>query len=451
MGGIVRAYDLRGVYGEEVDEGIAYRLGRALALWSGAASALVGRDGRRGSISLRDALVQGLTDQGLDVLDIGLCSTPMFYWATQASELGVMVTASHNPPEYNGFKICRRGAVAVGENNGLREIWGLLEKGSFPTGRRGSARSGDVLDGYLAFSLGFLKAERSFKVVVDAGNGMGGHVHRALAERLPSNIAVVPLFFDLDPAFPNHEPNPSRPSVLSALRGRVVEEGADFGVALDGDADRIAFVDERGEYVPSDITTALIARDVLREKPGSKILYDVRSSWATPEEIRAAGGVPVVTRVGHAFIKTAMREEKAAFGGELSGHFYHAEQQNSENTEIVLFRMLNLLAFEKSSLFGLAGPLRSRYPKIDETDYRVPDPAALVKRLGDEYGGMEGVRTVSHLDGVRVDFADWWFNVRPSRTEPYLRLNMAATTPELLRAKLAELEKTIRSWGGVPR
>jgi phosphomannomutase len=362
-----------------------------------------------------------------------------------------MVTASHNPPEYNGFKICRHGAVAVGENNGLREIWTLAEKGRFPRARRGGTRSAEVLDGYLSFSLGFLQTDRPFKVVVDAGNGMGGYVYGALERRLPPKLSLVPLFFELDPAFPHHEPNPSRPAVLGELRRRVVEEGADFGVALDGDADRIAFVDGRGEYVPNDVTTALIARDVLRGKPGSKILYDVRSSWITPEEIRAAGGVPIVTRVGHAFIKTTMREEGAAFAGELSGHFYHAEQQNSENTEIVLCRMMNLLAAEQSSLFDLAEPLRSRYPKIDETDFRVPDPEGLVERLADEYGSREGVRTVSHLDGVRVDFSDWWFNVRPSRTEPYLRLNMAATTTELLRSKLADLEEKIRASGGTRR
>ena len=334
---IFKAYDIRGVYGSELTEDIARRVGRAVVLFTKAQRILIGRDMRVSSVSLRDALMRGILEQGADVVDIGLCSTPLFYWATQKYEAGVMVTASHNPSEYNGFKICRNGARPVGRESGMDVIRKIVLQQDFPDGmRQGISRTEFVLDAYLKFNLGFLKTARPFKIVIDAGNGMGGYTFTRLTELLPETIQIIPLFFELDGTFPNHEANPLKIETLKQLRARVLSEKADLGVALDGDGDRIAFVDNKGVYVPSDITTALIARQVLVEQPGAAILYDIRQSRVTPETITEAGGEPVMTRVGHAFIKTAMREHKGAFGGELSGHFYNAEVQNCEDTQILL-------------------------------------------------------------------------------------------------------------------
>lgn len=442
---IFKAYDIRGIYGTELNEDLAYKIGRAVVRFTDAKKILIGRDMRVSSVSLRDALVRGILEQGADCVDIGLCSTPLFYWATQKFEAGVMVTASHNPSKYNGFKICKDGARPVGKESGMDEIKALVFRKYFSLiKRQGIGSKESVLDAYLKFNLGFLKTARPFKIVVDAGNGMGGYTYARLMELLPKTIQMIPLFFELDGTFPNHEANPLKIETLKQLQAKVLSEKADMGVALDGDGDRIAFVDNEGKYLPSDITTALIAQQVLSEHPGAAILYDIRQSRVTPETITEAGGKAVMTRVGHAFIIEAMREHKGAFGGELSGHFYNAEVQNCEDTQMLLFRMLNLLSSKNLTLAELARPLKKRYAKIPETNFSVSDAAGAIMRLEQEYAPK--AVTVSRLDGVRIDFKDWWFNVRASNTEPLLRLNLEADTPGLLEIKLDKLKKKINSF-----
>lgn len=437
---IFHAYDIRGILGKNLDPGIAYLIGCALAVFTQAKTIVVGRDMRQSSPTLRDALVKGIQDQGSNVVDIGLCSTPMFYWACQDAEAGIMVTASHNPPEYNGFKICHPGAIPIGGHNGLQEIERIVLDQALPApAAKGKQTTKNILDEYVRFGLGFLKAERHWRIVVDAGNGMGGYTYGRLKELASDRLEIIPLFFDLDGTFPNRDPNPVRPEALKQLRQRVVAEKADLGIGLDGDADRIAFVDERGCSVNEDVMAALIARQILQEKPGSKILHDTRASWIVPEEITAAGGIPIETKVGHAFIKLHMREEHAAFAGEVTGHYYNAEQQNTENTMIILMRILNLLASSRKPLSSLAEPLSGRYAKSEERNFRVTDPAQETERIASAYENRSDVTKVSRIDGARIDFPDWWFSIRPSNTEPFLRLNIEARTEDILLKRTNEL------------
>lgn len=438
---IFKAYDIRGVYGEELNEETAYLIGKAVVTYLKVKKILVGRDMRTSSIPLRDALVRGIREQGADVVDIGLCSTSMFYWATQKYKAGVMVTASHNPAQYNGFKICKNGAFPVGESTGMKNIAELVIDGEFPSVRRkGTYEEISVLDEFISFNLSFLKTNKRFKVVIDAANGMGGYVYGALMKRLPSNITIVPLYFEPDGTFPNHEANPLKLETLKDLQKRVIKKKADLGVALDGDEDRVAFVDNKGEPISGDFTTCLIAEQVLLEHPKGTILYDIRQSRITPETISAAGGIPIMTKVGHALIKVAMHEHHGTWGGEGSGHFYNSEQQNSENTQIIFFRLLNLIAEKNKPLSVLVQPLK-KYAKLEETNFTVKNAKEIIVKMEQQY--KKEASSVSHLDGIRVEFADWWFNLRMSNTEPLLRLNMEAKNERMLKAKFKELQKNI--------
>lgn len=442
QGNIFKAYDIRGVYGDELDEGIAYLIGRAIATFIPAKEILVGEDMRVSSKPLKEALIAGITDQGADVVEFGLCSTPMFYFATQTYQAGVMVTASHNPAKYNGFKICRDGTVPVGAPNGMDEIKRLVLEQDFPSAdRKGTRRVINVVDEFIAFNLSFLKTDKKFKIVIDAGNGMGGYTYSELKKRIPHNIEIIPMYFELDGNFPNHEANPLKFETLKALQAKIKEVGADLGVATDGDEDRVFFVDNEGVIVPSDVTHAILAKQVLEEHPGSLILYTVNESRIVPESIAAAGGKSLMGRIGHAYEKIAMREHNAIFAGELSGHFFNAEQTFSENTQIVFFRMLNILAELNVTLADLARPLRTRYAKIEETNFETHNAAQIIDALDSEYSN--NAQSVSRIDGLRVDFADWWFNVRLSNTEPLLRLNLEATTPALMHEKFEELKRKI--------
>lgn len=446
---IFKAYDIRGVYGEELDEGIAYLLGRAVATQlllhkpstGRIKKILVGRDMRVSSVPLRDALVRGIRDQGVDVVDVGFVSSPMFYWATQKYEAGVMVTASHNPAKYNGFKICKDGAFPVGEISGMKELETAVYNQEFPAAsHHGHYEEQDVLDKYMDFCLSFLKTEKPFRIVVDAGNGMGGYIYNELMKRAPTNLHIIPMYFEPDGTFPNHEANPLKPETCKALQDRVVLENADLGVALDGDEDRVFFIDNHGQYLVSDYPSALIAEQVLSEKPGAKILYGINQSRIVPEAIKKHGGTPVLNRVGHAFYKVSMSKEHAAWGTEHSGHYFNPEQQNTENTLIVLFRLLNLLAHKDKTLAELVKPLH-KYEKIPETNFEVADPKGVIAKLEHEYKSQ--AQSVTTIDGLRMDFADWWFCVRSSNTEPLLRLNMECKDKHMLDAKLHELSAKI--------
>jgi phosphomannomutase len=436
---IFKAYDVRGAYPDDIDEAVAHRIGRAVATFLGCRTALVGRDMRASGEKLADALIAGLRRQGVDVTFIGRASSPLVYYAGRDFDCAVAVTASHNPPPDNGMKICASGALPIGSANGLLDIAEIAEKESFAASdREGSLDELSPRADFVRASVEALHAKRRFKVVVDAGNGIGGLDYEQLA-RLDLPLEIVPLYFEPDDSFPHHEPNPLKFETLADLQAAVRREGADAGVALDGDGDRCFFIDEKGEILTADLVTALIAEDVLRDLPGATILYDLRSSRVVREEIEKAGGRAVECRVGHAFIKKALRDEGGVFAGELSGHFYFKESSFAENTFLALFRVLNILDAERKTLSEAIAPLR-RYHSSGEVNSRVDDVGAVLERLEERYADGD----VSHLDGLKVSFDRWWFNVRPSNTEPLLRLVLEADDGELMRDKRDELLALIR-------
>jgi phosphomannomutase len=432
---IFKAYDVRGVVPDQLDAGDAARIGRAVARHLGARALVVGRDARRSSPELAEALLRGIADEGVDVIDVGLVATPMLYYAVEALGAGggVMVTASHNPAQYNGFKICREHAIPVGEASGLREIEALAGaiSGEPAAKRRGGRRSADVVAGYVEHVLALGEERPALAVAIDCGNGMAGVALDPLLAELP--LRVERLYFEPDGSFPNHPADPLHVENLADLRAAVLRAGADFGVAFDGDADRAIFVDERGEPAPSDLVTGLLARSQLRRAPGGKVLYDLRSSWATAEEIREAGGVAEMCRVGHSFVKAAMRESGAVFAGELSGHFYFRFSPSlvADDGVAALVAMLDVLGRERKPLSALIAPLR-RYVASGEISRRVGDPQAILAALEREHAGAP---ELSRMDGLLVRYADWWFNMRPSNTEPLLRLNVEAKSEARMQAE----------------
>jgi phosphomannomutase len=441
---VFKAYDVRGIYGEEIDEQGAYAIGRAYAERFGTRRIAVGRDMRLSSLSMAEAVVNGARDGGADVVDIGLVGTEMLYFAVGSLELdgGIAVTASHNPKEYTGMKIVREGALPVGGESGLLDIRdAALSDGAASPPRRGAVSPEDVYPAFVDKVLSFVEVEaiEPLRIVVDAANGMAGAMLPPVLERLP--VETVRCFFDPDGSFPNHEPNPLLPENREFITRKTRDEGADFGVAFDGDADRCFFVDDTGEFVPGDFVTALLAESVLAKEPGAKIIYDVRASWAVPETISAAGGVPLVNRVGHAFIKHRMRAEDAAFGGEVSGHYYFRDFCRADSGVIPFLLMLELVSQKGQKLSEILRPYRERYFITGELNTPVADVASKLEELKERFG-RDG--TVSELDGVSVDADDWHFNVRPSNTEPLLRLNLEARSRELMERRRDEVLAVIR-------
>jgi phosphomannomutase len=443
---IFKAYDIRGIYPEEVDETGAYAIGRAYVDEFEPRAIAVGRDMRLSSPAMATAVMRGAADSGADVVDVGLVGTEMVYFAVGELELegGIMVTASHNPKEYTGMKIVRRGALPVGGDSGLLDIrtralaLEVKSEGQTP----GRVRSENIWPRWVDRVLSFIDVEvvRPLRVVIDAANGMGGAMLPPVLERLP--VDAVRCFFDPDGTFPNHEPNPLLPENREFIVGRVREEEADLGVAFDGDADRCFFVDDTGEFVPGDFVTALLAASILEREPGAKILYDVRASWAVPKTIEGAGGVPLVNRVGHAFFKHRMREEGAVFGGEVSGHYYFRDFSQADSGVIPFLLMLELVSKREQKLSEILRPYRERYFITGELNTRVDDVALKLQELKERFG-PEG--KVSHLDGLSVDADQWHMNVRPSNTEPLLRLNLEALSPELMERKRDEVLEVIRN------
>jgi phosphomannomutase len=427
---IFKAYDIRGVVPDELDADAARRIGRALARQLGASVLAVGRDARRSSPQLFEQLVRGITEQGVDVVDLGLVTTPMVYFAVEHLGCGggVMLTASHNPPQYNGFKICREHAIPVGEAGGLREIERLAgEAGRWrPTAAPGSVRHADVAAPYVEHALAVGSGRPRLRAAIDCGNGMAGVALGPLLARL--GLEVERLYFEPDGTFPNHEADPLKAENLRDVCDAVKRKGADFGVAFDGDADRAVFVDDRAEPIPSDLVTALLARRALRRHPGGTVLYDLRSSRVTAEEIEAAGGVAEMCRVGHSFVKARMREVGAIFAGELSGHFYFRFSPTlvADDGIAAFVALLDVLATEARPLSQIVAPLR-RYAASGEINRRVADAPRLLAEIEREHAGAP---EISHLDGLLVRYPDWWFNLRPSNTEPVLRLNLEADTRE---------------------
>jgi phosphomannomutase len=443
---VFKAYDVRGIYPDELDEDGAYAIGRALVEEVGPRKIAVGRDMRTSSPAMADAFARGAAEAGADVVDLGLVGTEMVYFAVGDLELdgGAMVTASHNPKEYTGMKLVRAGALPIGGESGLFDIRDRAQSDpALSPGRTpGHVEKHDVWPSYVERVLSFVDVEaiQPLRIVIDAANGMAGAMLPPVLERLP--VDAVRCFFEPDGTFPNHEPNPLLPENREFIVGKTLEEGADFGVAFDGDADRCFFVDDTGEFVPGDFVTALLAESLLEKEPGAKIIYDLRASWAVPETVERAGGVPLVNRVGHAFIKHRMREEGAAFGGEVSGHYYFREFSQADSGVVPFLLMLELVSKRGKKLTQILAEYRGRYFLTGELNTPVTDVDSKLQELQERFGG-EG--DVSHLDGISVDASDWHMNVRPSNTEPLLRLNLEARSPELMERKRDEVLAAIRS------
>jgi phosphomannomutase len=389
------------------------------------------------------AVREGAADGGADVLDIGMVGTEMLYFAVGELGLdgGIAVTASHNPKEYTGMKIVRRGALPVGGESGLHDIRDRARTARWRDATRGEIREEDIWAGFVERVLSFVDVEslRPLRVVIDAANGMAGAMLPPVLERLPM-LDVVRYYFEPDGSFPNHEPNPLLPENREFIIGKTTAEKADFGVAYDGDADRCFFVDDAGNFVPGDFTTALFAESILAKEPGGKVIYDVRASWAVPEAIKNAGGIPLINRVGHAYIKQRMREEDAVFGGEVSAHYYFRDFTQADSGVVPFLLMCDLIS-KRGKLSDVLEPLRARYFITGEINTPVADVPATLGELEQRFGA-EG--RVSQLDGLSIEFDDWHFNVRPSNTEPLLRLNLEARSQDLMERKLDEVHGVIR-------
>ena len=439
---IFKAYDVRGVVPDELDATIARRIGAAFASWARLPAILLGRDCRISSPELAAAITDGATSVGVDVVDLGLASTDLVYFASGSLDLpAVMLTASHNPKNYNGLKFCMPGARPVGEDSGLREIRAIVERGDVPpAAAKGTVSRRDLLEPYTEHVLSFVDASamRPMTVAVDTANGMGGLVVPAVMARLP--VTLHHLFAELDGTFPNHPADPLDPENQKDLKASVLEHHADVGLAFDGDADRVFLVDEKAEDVSGSLLTALVARAMLRQEPGAKIVHNLICSWIVPESIRAEGGVAIRTRVGHSFIKQVMAETGAIFGGEHSGHYYFRKNYRADSGLIAAVVALGELSSAEGAISDVLAPFR-KYFDSGEINSRVDDPKAKIEEIA--VALTDGRQ--DRLDGLTLEYPDWWCNVRPSNTEPLLRLNVEATTAELLARKTAMMLDLIRS------
>jgi phosphomannomutase len=439
---IFKAYDIRGTVPDQIRTEIATLIGRAFAHEIGGKTVAVGRDMRTHSEELADGLCTGLMESGCHVVDLGLISTDALYFGVGHLECdgGIMVTASHNPPEYNGFKMCRSGAEPLSADEGIARIREMVELADFdPPLTGGTRESRLIVEDFANHVLSFVNsaATKPFKIVVDAGNGMAGVMVRPIFEQLPCQL--VPMYFDPDGTFPNHPPDPLNPKNLKDLIARVQEEKADFGVAFDGDADRMFLVDETGKPVGGDIVTLLVARSLLAKNPGATILYNIICSRAVPEAINAAGGRAIRTPVGHALIKPIMKKEEAIFGGEHSGHFYFQKNWNADSGLIAMVVALETISETDCPLSELVASV-DPYVRSGEINTRVTSIPRTLQRLEKEFVN----EVVDHSDGITVAFDDWWFNVRASNTEPLLRLNVEADSTETLEKRTADLLRLIR-------
>ena len=444
---IFKAYDVRGVVPDDLDADLVRSIGAAFAVWSDAPAILLGRDCRLSSPELAAAIAEGATLQGVDVVDLGLASTDLVYFASGSLDLpAVMLTASHNPKQYNGLKFCMPGARPVGEETGLREIRAMIEAGDFPPAdARGAVRPRDLLGAYTEHVLSFVDVEamRPMTVVADTANGMGGLVVPPVLGRLP--VTLHHLFAELDGTFPNHPADPLDPANQRDLKAAMLDVAGDIGLAFDGDADRVFLIDEQAADVSGSLLTALVARAMLRREPGAKIVHNLICSWIVPETIRAEGGVPVRTRVGHSFIKQVMADTGAIFGGEHSGHYYFRENYRADSGLIAAVVAMGEVSASGGTLSELLQPFR-KYFDSGEINSRVRDQHGAIEEIAAELADGRQDR----LDGLTVEFDDWWCNVRASNTEPLLRLNVEARTAELLADKTTWMLELIRDRGGEP-
>jgi len=439
MAGIFKAYDIRGIYGDTLTEDIAFDIGRAIVTFLKCRKVAVAKDIRPHSTPLMDALARGITTQGADVIDLGLASTPICYFGIGSlkADAGVMITASHNPKEWNGFKLTRDKAIPISGATGIMDIEKIFLNKTFdkPADKPGTISKHDAFIGYRDNVLKLADMKKRVKIAADMANAMGAMETKVLR----SVMDVDGLYEDLDGSFPNHEANPLKTETLTNLQKKVKEGSYDFGVAFDGDADRAGFLDEKGGIIPMDIISALVARDILAKQKGV-ILYDLRSSWAVKEIIEENHGTPMMSRVGHAFIKQQMRDNNAVFAGELSGHYYFRENYFTESSAMAVLCVANIVSKSDQPLSELVKPI-IRYHTSGEINSKVTDTSAVLERLKTKYSDGH----LLELDGISVEYDDWWFNVRSSNTEPLIRLNLEAKTKTTMEEKRDELLSVIRS------
>ncbi|MCK4642374.1 phosphomannomutase/phosphoglucomutase [bacterium] len=437
--GIFKAYDIRGIYNDGLDVEIAGKIGYFLPQVMGGKRIAVGHDMRDSSNPLREALIEGMMAAGAHVFEVGLISTPMINFAVGRHGLdgGVQITASHNSKEYNGFKVAGKNALPIGYEMGLNRVEELVKNGEMPRIEGGTREKLDIMEDYLVHVRSFLKTEEKFHVAIDAANGMGGYTVPKILKG--TNISFEGLYMELDGNFPNHEANPLKEENLKDLKEMVRSGEFNFGMAFDGDADRIMFIDEKGDNIPADIITAIIGKWMV-EHGHDGVLYDVRSSRMVKEAVDAAGGNSYLCMVGHAYFKQLLREKDAFFGGELAGHFYFKENYYTDSGTIMMMKMLNFLSEKKKNLSELAAPFL-KYYQSGEINSEVEDKDGKIEDVAKMYKDGEQFR----IDGLTVIYEKWWFNLRKSNTEPLLRLTLEADTEELMKEKVEDLLKIIRS------
>ncbi|MBI4709413.1 MAG: phosphomannomutase/phosphoglucomutase [Candidatus Portnoybacteria bacterium] len=443
---IFKAYDVRGVYPEEINEDVAYKIGWAFVEFLknnnelGSRQIIVGRDARLSSDALFEALSQGIISQGIDVIDLGYVSTPLLYWAVinEGVDGGIIITASHNPAQYNGFKFCGLSAKPIGLGSGLEKVRDLaLGKEEIPVSfSAGKISQKRLLDEYINSiqKQTDLSQLKPLEIIIDCGNGMMGPEVEMLIKKLPCRAEI--LFSEPDGNFPNHEANPIKEETLETLKEKVLSEKANLGIAFDGDGDRIGFLDERGEKIRGDFITAIIAQELLKENRGQKILYEVRSSKAVRETIEKSGGIPVLGRAGHALIKDQMRKEDIFFAGELSGHYFFKQLGIIDNALFAMLLVLKIISQEDKPISEIVKPFQ-KYYQSGEINFEVENKEEILKSLEEKYSSAD---KILKIDGLTAEFKDWWFNVRPSNTEPLLRLNIEAESEDLLEEKTKELK-----------
>ncbi len=440
MAGIFKAYDIRGIYGTELTDEIAFKIGRAVATFLKPKTFVIGHDMRPHSTPVFEAMAKGLTMQGVDVINIGLASTPMSYYANGklGADGSVIITASHNPGEWNGMKICRELAIPISGATGIADIERIVNEESFdePAATPGTISEYDIKPEYFEHIRSFAEIKEPIDVLIDYANGMGILEGGVFTDAM---FNITPMYDELDGTFPNHEANPLALETLDAISAKLKEGNYAFGIAFDGDADRAGFLDENGDNVSMDMITALIAKSLLEKVPGAPIFYDLRSSWAVKEVIEESGGQPMMSRVGHAFIKAQMREADALFAGELSGHYYFKDNYYTESSSLAAIYVANLISETGKPLSELVKPIK-RYFASGEINSEVADVEAVFARLNEKFSDAKTYQ----LDGNSYEYADWWFNVRSSNTEPLVRLNLEAKTPEQMAEKRDEVLALIR-------
>jgi len=440
---IFKAYDIRGIYPSELNEDIAYLIGRAFASFLEVDSVVVGRDMRLSGPQVFEAATRGLTDQGADVVDIGMVSTDQFYFACATlNQAGIMVTASHNPAQYNGFKMVRHMPYLLSGDQGIQDIRRLVESERFATPtRKGSINPQNLSEPFVdkVLSLIDVSAIKPLKVIADTGNGMVGPILRRVYARLP--VQLTGMYLEPDGRLPNHGLDPLQPENRAELQQRVAAEGADIGFAFDGDGDRFFTIDDRGQFVSGDFLTALMAQYFLAKYPGAKIIYDLRASWAVRDLVTQAGGIPLMERVGHAFIKERMAREGAVYAGEVTGHYYFRDFFSADSGIVPSLVVLEMLSRQNTSLSRLLQPLEAKYFISGEINTRInADPKTRLQQLAETYRDAQ----IYWMDGISVVYDDWHLNVRPSNTEPLVRLNLEAKSKEIMEAKRDEVMRIIR-------